>query len=176
MIVERTTVPKERELVVRGPVSEPVALSVNGLTYALDIEPRISLLDALRERLELFGTKKGCDQGTCGACTVLVEGRRVLSCLTLAMTCEGREVTTNEGLAADGQLHPMQQAFIDHDAFQCGFCTAGQILSAVCLEPEDNVGSDSDIAESMSGNLCRCAAYPNIRAAIRSVRDGKGAA
>jgi xanthine dehydrogenase YagT iron-sulfur-binding subunit len=174
MITERAIARPERELVVRGPVSEPVALTVNGLTYALDIEPRVSLLDALRERLELFGTKKGCDQGTCGACTVLVDGRRVLSCLTLAMTCEAREVTTIEGLALDGQLHPMQQAFIDHDAFQCGFCTAGQILSAVCLGPEGSAGTDEEIAESMSGNLCRCAAYPNIRAAIRAVRDGGG--
>jgi xanthine dehydrogenase YagT iron-sulfur-binding subunit len=171
MIIERATAPRERELVVRGPVSEPVALTVNGLTYALDIEPRVSLLDALRERLELFGTKKGCDQGTCGACTVLVDGRRVLSCLTVAMTCEGRDITTIEGLATDGQLHPMQQAFIDHDAFQCGYCTAGQVLSAVCLGPEGHAGSDEEIAEHMSGNLCRCAAYPNIRAAIRDVRD-----
>jgi xanthine dehydrogenase YagT iron-sulfur-binding subunit len=176
MIIERATTPRERQLVVRGPVSEPVALTVNGLTYALDIEPRVSLLDALRERLELFGTKKGCDQGTCGACTVLVDGRRVLSCLTVAMTCEGRDVTTIEGLATDGQLHPMQQAFIDHDAFQCGYCTAGQVLSAVCLGPEGHASSDEEIAEHMSGNLCRCAAYPNIRAAIRSVRDGGGVA
>jgi xanthine dehydrogenase YagT iron-sulfur-binding subunit len=164
------------ELVVRGPVSEPVALSVNGLTYALDIEPRVSLLDALRERLELFGTKKGCDQGTCGACTVLVDGRRVLSCLTLAIACEGRQVTTIEGLATDSELRPMQQAFIDHDAFQCGYCTAGQVLSAVSLLDEGHAGNDEEIAEYMSGNLCRCAAYPNIRAAIRAVRDaGAGA-
>jgi len=176
MIIERATAPRERQHILRGPASEPVALTVNGLTYALDIEPRVSLLDALRERLELFGTKKGCDQGTCGACTVLVDGRRVLSCLTLAMTCEGRDVTTIEGLAADGQLHPMQQAFIDHDAFQCGYCTAGQVLSAVCLGPEGHADSDEEIAEYMSGNLCRCAAYPNIRAAIRSVRDQKGIA
>lgn len=170
MITERVAAAPTREMVVRGPVSEPAALSVNGLTYAVDIEPRVSLLDALRERLELYGTKKGCDQGTCGACTVLIDGRRVLSCLTLAIACEGHEVTTIEGLA-DGGLHPMQQAFIDHDAFQCGYCTAGQILSAVCLSAEGNNGSDEEIAEYMSGNLCRCAAYPNIRSAIRSARD-----
>jgi xanthine dehydrogenase YagT iron-sulfur-binding subunit len=176
MIVERAATQPVPELLVRGPVSEPVALTVNGQTYAIDIEPRVSLLDALRERLELFGTKKGCDQGTCGACTVLVDGRRILSCLTLAISCEGHEITTIEGLATDGALHPMQQAFIDHDAFQCGYCTAGQILSAVCLLDEGNANSDADIAEYMSGNLCRCAAYPNIRAAIRSVRDRTGTA
>jgi xanthine dehydrogenase YagT iron-sulfur-binding subunit len=155
----------------RGPSSCPVLLLVNGQTRAVDLEPRTSLLDALREHLELTGTKKGCDHGTCGACTVWVDGRRVLSCLTLAMTCEGREVTTIEGLAADGELHPMQRAFIEHDAFQCGYCTPGQIMSAVALITEGNAASDDDIAEFMSGNICRCAAYPNIRAAIRDVRD-----
>jgi xanthine dehydrogenase YagT iron-sulfur-binding subunit len=146
-------------------------LTVNGETHALELEPRVSLLDALREHLLLTGTKKGCDQGTCGACTVWVDGRRVLACLTLAVACEGREVTTIEGLAAGGELHPMQQAFIEHDAFQCGYCTPGQIMSAVKLLEEGNASTDEDIAESMSGNLCRCAAYPNIRAAIRHVRD-----
>jgi xanthine dehydrogenase YagT iron-sulfur-binding subunit len=146
-------------------------LTVNGETYALELEPRVSLLDALREHLRLTGTKKGCDQGTCGACTVWVDGRRVLACLTLAVACEGREVTTIEGLAAGGELHPMQQAFIEHDAFQCGYCTPGQIMSAVKLLEEGNASTDEAIAESMSGNLCRCAAYPNIRAAIRHVRD-----
>jgi len=150
-----------------------VALTVNGSTYAVDLEPRVSLLDALRERLGLTGSKKGCDQGTCGACTVWVDGRRVLACLTLAMTCEGHEVTTIEGLAAGGELHPMQQAFIDHDAFQCGYCTPGQIMSAVALLREGNAGSDEDIAEFMSGNICRCAAYPHIRDAIREVRDAQ---
>ena len=146
-------------------------LAVNGDTRVVDLEPRTSLLDALRERLGLTGTKKGCDHGTCGACTVWVDGRRVLSCLTLAVTCEGREVTTIEGLARDGELHPMQRAFIEHDAFQCGYCTPGQIMSAVALIREGNATTDEDIAEFMSGNICRCAAYPNIRAAIREVRD-----
>jgi xanthine dehydrogenase YagT iron-sulfur-binding subunit len=160
--------------VVRGPRSEPVGLTINGATYAVDLEPRVSLLDALREHLDLTGTKKGCDQGTCGACTVWVDDRRVLSCLTLAMTCENREVTTIEGLASGGELHPMQKAFIEHDAFQCGYCTSGQIMSAVALLREGNATSDADIAEYMSGNICRCAAYPNIRAAIRHVRDAGG--
>jgi xanthine dehydrogenase YagT iron-sulfur-binding subunit len=144
---------------------------VNGESRLVDVEPRVSLLDVLREHLDLPGSKKGCDQGTCGACTVWVDGRRVLACLTLAAVCEGREVTTIEGLAADGELHPMQRAFIEHDAFQCGYCTPGQIMSAVKLLEEGNASSDEDIAEFMSGNICRCAAYPNIRAAIRQVRD-----
>jgi xanthine dehydrogenase YagT iron-sulfur-binding subunit len=156
----------------RGPRRAPVALTVNGETRVLDLEPRVSLLDALREHLRLTGTKKGCDQGTCGACTVWVDGRRVLACLTLAVACEGREVTTIEGLADGDDLHPMQRAFIEHDAFQCGYCTPGQIMSAVKLLEEGNAGSDEEIAEFMSGNICRCAAYPNIRAAIRDVRDG----
>ena len=159
----------------RGPGRAPVALTVNGETRVLDLEPRVSLLDALREHLRLTGTKKGCDQGTCGACTVWVDGRRVLACLTLAVACEGREVTTIEGLADGDELHPMQRAFVKHDAFQCGYCTPGQIMSAVKLLEEGNAGSDEDIAEFMSGNICRCAAYPNIRAAIRDVRDGGGA-
>ena len=146
-------------------------LAVNGDTRIVDLEPRTSLLDALRERVGLTGTKKGCDHGTCGACTVWVDGRRVLSCLTLAVTCEGREITTIEGLAPDGELHPMQRAFIEHDALQCGYCTPGQIMSAVALIREGNAATDEDIAEFMSGNICRCAAYPNIRAAIREVRD-----
>ena len=156
---------------VRGPSRVPVALTVNGIRRTVDLEPRVSLLDALREHLLLTGSKKGCDQGTCGACTVWVDGRRVLACLTLAVACEGHEVTTIEGLARDGELHPMQRAFIAHDAFQCGYCTAGQIMSAVALLREGHAGSDAEIAEFMSGNLCRCAAYPNIRAAIREVRD-----
>jgi xanthine dehydrogenase YagT iron-sulfur-binding subunit len=146
-------------------------VAVNGDKRVVDLEPRTSLLDALRERLGLTGTKKGCDHGTCGACTVWVDGRRVLSCLTLAVTCEGREITTIEGLAPDGELHPMQRAFIEHDAFQCGYCTPGQLMSAVALIREGNAATDADIAEFMSGNICRCAAYPNIRAAIREVRD-----
>jgi xanthine dehydrogenase YagT iron-sulfur-binding subunit len=131
-------------------------------------------LDALRERLGLTGSKKGCDQGTCGACTVWVDGRRVLACLTLAVTCEGREVTTIEGLSADGALHPMQAAFIARDAFQRGYCTPGQIMSAVKLLGEGHAADDAEIAEWMSGNICRCAAYPHIRAAIRDVRDAAG--
>jgi xanthine dehydrogenase YagT iron-sulfur-binding subunit len=160
-------------LPTRGPDAVPVKLSVNGKTREAQIEPRVSLLDALREHLDLAGTKKGCDQGTCGACTVWVDGRRVLACLTLAVACEGHEVTTIEGLAEGEKLHPMQRAFITHDAFQCGYCTPGQILSAVALLEEGHA-SDPEIAEWMSGNLCRCAAYPNIRAAIREVRDATG--
>jgi len=149
-----------------------VAFTINGATRTAALEPRTSLLDALREHLGLTGTKKGCDQGTCGACTVWVDGRRVLSCLTLALAAEGHEVTTIEGLADGDELHPMQRAFVEHDAFQCGYCTSGQIMSAVKLIEEGNAATDADIAEYMSGNLCRCAAYPNIRAAIRDVRDG----
>jgi xanthine dehydrogenase YagT iron-sulfur-binding subunit len=155
----------------RGPARAPVALTINSESLVLEIEPRVSLLDALREHLGLTGSKKGCDQGTCGACTVWVDGRCVLACLTLAAVCEGREVTTIEGLASDGEMHRMQRAFIEHDAFQCGYCTPGQIMSAVKLIEEGNASSDEDIAEYMSGNVCRCAAYPNIRAAIRQVRD-----
>src|SRR6201986_2620159 len=155
-----------------GPGAVPVTLRVNGETRDLAIEPRVSLLDALREHLDLTGSKKGCDQGTCGACTVWVDGRRVLACLTLAIGCEGKEVTTIEGLAGPhDDLHPMQEAFIKHDAFQCGYCTSGQIMSAIKLIEEGSAGDDEDISDYMSGNICRCAAYPNIRAAIREVRD-----
>ena len=157
-----------------GSQAGTVVLSVNGQERELRMEPRVSLLDALREHLGLTGSKKGCDQGTCGACTVWVDGRRVLACLTLAVTCEGREVTTIEGLSADGALHPMQAAFVDRDAFQCGYCTPGQIMSAVAVLEEGHAGDDAEIAEWMSGNICRCAAYPNIRAAIRDVRDAAG--
>jgi xanthine dehydrogenase YagT iron-sulfur-binding subunit len=152
----------------RGPSAQAVTLTVNGEPRPLRIEPRVSLLDALREHLGLTGSKKGCDQGTCGACTVWVDGRRVLACLTLAVTCEGHEVTTIEGLSADGDLHPMQAAF------QCGYCTPGQIMSAVALLDEGHAADDGQIREWMSGNICRCAAYPNIRAAIRAVRDATG--
>jgi xanthine dehydrogenase YagT iron-sulfur-binding subunit len=156
---------------VRGSGAGTVVLNVNGQIREPPVEPRVSLLDTLREHLGLTGSKKGCDQGTCGACTVWVDGRRVLACLTLAVTCEGHEVTTIEGLAAGGDLHPMQAAFIDRDAFQCGYCTPGQIMSAVALLEEGHAGDDTEIAEWMSGNICRCAAYPNIHAAIRDVRD-----
>ena len=162
-------------LQTRGPDAVPVKLSVNGVAHVVQIEPRVSLLDALREHLDLTGAKKGCDQGTCGACTVWVDRRRVLACLTLAIACEGHEVTTIESLAEGEELHPLQRAFIAHDAFQCGYCTPGQIMSAVALLEEGHARSDPEIAEWMSGNLCRCAAYPNIRAAIREVRDsGEG--
>ena len=148
-----------------------VELTVNGRTHRLEIDPRTTLLDAVRERIGLTGAKKGCDHGQCGACTVLIDGRRALSCLTLAAAAEGREVVTIEGLAApDGTLHPMQQAFIDHDAFQCGYCTPGQILSAVGCVEEGHAGSADDIREYMSGNICRCAAYPNIVAAVSQAR------
>jgi xanthine dehydrogenase YagT iron-sulfur-binding subunit len=157
-----------------GPGSETVTLTVNSERQVLELEPRVSLLDALRERLDLTGSKKGCDQGTCGACTVWVDERRVLACLTLAIACEGRRVTTIEGLANDGELHPMQRAFVARDAFQCGYCTPGQIMSAVALIGEGHAGDDAEIAEWMSGNICRCSAYPNIRAAIRDVRDANG--
>lgn len=145
-------------------------LMINRQRHLVASEPRVTLLEALRERLDLTGTKMGCDHGQCGACTVLVDGRRVLACLTLAVACQGKAITTIEGIAAaDGTLHPLQQAFIEHDAFQCGFCTSGQILSGIACIAEGHAGSDDDIREFMSGNLCRCAAYPNILAAIREV-------
>src|SRR5215207_3481369 len=166
-----------------------VVLKINGATKTLEIDSRVVLLDALRERLELTGSKKGCDQGQCGACTVLVDGRRVLSCLTLAASVEGREVTTVEGLARGEQLHPMQAAFIKYDGFQCGYCTPGQICSAVGLLEEARRGdvshvtedvtatatrlTDDEIRERMSGNICRCGAYPKIVAAIQEVHSGK---
>jgi xanthine dehydrogenase YagT iron-sulfur-binding subunit len=160
-------------LAVQGPEAAKVELSINGTARTALLEPRVSLLDMLREHLDLTGTKKGCDQGTCGACTVWFGGRRVLACLTLAIACEGEEITTIEGLAGGADLHPMQRAFIAHDAFQCGYCTPGQIMSAAALLHEGHASSDAEIREWMSGNLCRCAAYPNIRAAIREVRDAE---
>lgn len=168
-----------------------VKLKINGAEKVVNIEPRVTLLDALRERLQLTGSKKGCDHGQCGACTVIMNGRRTLSCLTLAMQAEGNDITTIEGLANGEQLHPIQAAFVKHDGFQCGYCTPGQICSAVALLQEAKNGeasyvtqnfrtgaknlqlSDDEIRERMSGNLCRCGAYPNIVAAIREVHTGK---
>ncbi|HEY3917183.1 MAG TPA: (2Fe-2S)-binding protein [Stellaceae bacterium] len=148
-----------------------VLFRVNGVDRRIAIDPRTTLLDALRDHLGLVGTKKGCDMGACGACTVHVDGRRVVSCLTLAASAEGKEVTTIEGLAREGQLHPMQAAFLEHDGFQCGYCTPGQIMSAVALLAEGRDLSPATIREFMSGNICRCGAYPNIVAAIK---DGSG--
>jgi len=145
----------------------PVHLDINGHHHELQLEPRVTLLDALRERLGLTGTKKGCDHGQCGACTVHVDGERVLACLTLAAQAEGRAITTIEGLAREGELHPVQAAFLEQDAFQCGYCTPGQIMSAVACIREGHAGSDEEIREYMAGNLCRCGAYPHIVAAVR---------
>jgi xanthine dehydrogenase YagT iron-sulfur-binding subunit len=155
-----------------GSARAPAAftLTVNGRDHQLAVDARTSLLDLLREHLALTGTKKGCDHGQCGACTVLLDGRRVVSCLTLAVAAQGRAVTTIEGLAENGELHPMQQAFIDRDAFQCGYCTPGQIMSAIACVNEGHAETDADIREYMSGNLCRCAAYPNIVAAVRQAK------
>jgi xanthine dehydrogenase YagT iron-sulfur-binding subunit len=189
-----TAMPQDEQTLTEGPSldaaaqfapAQKVTLRINGQDQELMIEPRVTLLDALREVIGLTGTKKGCDRGQCGACTVLVDGERINSCLTLAIMQEGREITTVEGLARDGQPHPMQQAFMDCDAFQCGYCTPGQLCSAVALlgevaagqasivtqgeHPSQGILSDDEIRERMSGNLCRCGAYPNIVAAIRGV-------
>jgi xanthine dehydrogenase YagT iron-sulfur-binding subunit len=152
---------------IPSPSKISIELRLNGAPTKLDVAPWTSLLDALRDHLDLTGTKKGCDHGQCGACTVLVEGRRIVSCLTFAVMKDGAVVTTVEGLATDGTLHPVQRAFIDHDAFQCGYCTPGQICSAVGLISEGKAHSADEIRELMSGNLCRCGAYPNIVAAIQ---------
>ena len=149
------------------PQKIPVKLIVNGVERRIEVAPWTTLLDALRDRLDLTGTKKGCDHGQCGACTVLVDGRRINSCLTLAVMKDGAQVTTVEGLAKDGALHPLQQAFIEHDAFQCGSCTPGQLCSAAGLIAEGKAKTADEIRELMSGNICRCGAYPNILAAIR---------
>jgi xanthine dehydrogenase YagT iron-sulfur-binding subunit len=154
----------------------PIRLTINGSERALDVEPWTSVLDLLRERLDLTGTKKGCDHGQCGACTVLLNGKRVVSCLTLAVMHDGAELTTIEGLGEGDKLHSLQQAFIEHDAFQCGYCTPGQICSAVALIREGKARTADDIRELMSGNLCRCGAYTNIVAAIEQVMQDESTA
>lgn len=156
------------------PLTHDVAISVNGASQTVRVDTRMTLLDALREKLGLTGSKKGCDHGQCGACTIHVDGERHLACLTLAVAVEGRRITTVEGLAQGEKLHPMQQAFIDHDAFQCGYCTSGQIMSAIACVHEGHARSDQDIREYMSGNLCRCAAYPNIVAAVNQAKAEMG--
>ncbi len=182
---QRTSTPAERDV---PPSVVPVRLRVNGTGQAVDLDPRTTLLDALREHLHLTGSKKGCDHGQCGACTVLINGRRINSCLTLAVMHEDDDIVTIEGLGSPGALHPMQAAFVECDGFQCGYCTPGQICSAVAILAEVQAGwpshatadvaspeialTDAEIRERMSGNLCRCAAYPNIIAAIRAVADG----
>lgn len=166
---EAKTAPAAVADVVEGAV--PVTLKVNGTEHAIQVDPRTTLLDGLRETLSLTGTKKGCDHGQCGACTVHVNGRRVNSCLTLAVMHEGDEITTIEGLGDAEHLHPMQAAFVEHDGYQCGYCTSGQIMSAVALLKEPCGPSDADVKELMSGNICRCGAYPNIVAAVQQVRQ-----
>ena len=158
--------------VARHTMRRDVVMRINGRVQSVSLDGRATLLDALRDHAGLGGTKKGCGHGQCGACTVLVDGERVLSCLMFAVMAEGRAVTTIEGLSRPGgELHPMQQAFIDHDAFQCGYCTPGQILSAIACVSEGHAGTSDEIREYMSGNLCRCAAYPNIVAAVEQGRD-----
>jgi xanthine dehydrogenase YagT iron-sulfur-binding subunit len=143
-----------------------VKINVNGTVHAADLESRVTLLDYLHDRLALTGTRKGCNEGACGTCTVLIDGKRMNACLTLAAQCDGREVTTVEGIAQGDKLHPVQQAFIDHDAFQCGYCTSGQVVSAVACIEEGHAGSEVEVREWMSGNLCRCSCYPQITAAV----------
>ncbi len=154
-----------------GAETVPLTLRINGREQTLQIDPRVTLLDALRERLQLTGTKKGCDHGQCGSCTVLVNGRRINACLALALSYEGEEITTIEGLAKGDELHPVQAAFIKHDGFQCGYCTPGQICSAVACIDEGHAGSEAEIREWMSGNLCRCGAYNGIVAAVREANS-----
>jgi xanthine dehydrogenase YagT iron-sulfur-binding subunit len=154
-----------------APASVAVTLNVNGKSHQLNLDGRVTVLDALREHLHLTGSKKGCDQGQCGACTVHIDGVRILSCLTLAVAAQGKKIETIEGIAAHQELHPMQQAFIDQDGFQCGYCTPGQIMSAIACVREGHAHTDADIREYMSGNLCRCAAYPKIVAAIKQARE-----
>jgi xanthine dehydrogenase YagT iron-sulfur-binding subunit len=172
--VAQTQVKKTTQMLKTStPETMKVTLKVNGTAHNLQIEPRVTLLDALREYIGLIGTKKGCDHGQCGACTVLVDGERINSCLTLAIMHADAAIATIEGLEQGNNLHPMQAAFLAHDAFQCGYCTPGQICSAVGLVNEGHAKSDADIRELMSGNICRCGAYPNIVAAVRDVLEGK---
>ena len=170
MVQKRTAAGPVRETVT-PPDKISIVLIVNGIETRLDLAPWTSLLDALRDHLDLTGTKKGCDHGQCGACTVLIDGRRINSCLTLAVMKDGAEVTTIEGLATGGVLHPLQQAFIEHDALQCGYCTPGQIMSGIACIAEGHAGDDEAIREYMSGNLCRCAAYPHIVAAVKQAKS-----
>ncbi|MCW5317274.1 2Fe-2S iron-sulfur cluster binding domain-containing protein [Nostoc sp. KVJ3] len=170
-LVPITSNPLNPEVKIFGFEEVELSLNINRVSYSLKLEPRVTLLDALREKLGLMGTKKACDRGECGACTVLVNNRRINSCMTLAVMHIDNEITTIEGLAQDGKLHPMQTAFITHDAFQCGYCTSGQILSAVGMILEESPISEAEIREKMSGNLCRCGAYPNIIAAIQDVLE-----
>jgi xanthine dehydrogenase YagT iron-sulfur-binding subunit len=173
-MAESLSAARDGREIVRAQPSIAITLHVNGEARKLSVAPWTTLLDALRDHLDLTGTKKGCDHGQCGACTVLVNGRRINSCLTLAVMQDGAEVTTIEGLGKDGVLHPVQQAFIDHDAFQCGYCTPGQICSAVALIVEGRAKTVDEIRELMSGNICRCGAYPNIVAAIQQAMTGIG--
>jgi xanthine dehydrogenase YagT iron-sulfur-binding subunit len=166
---------EEKEAPGAVPGAVPVALDINGKAYRLRLEPRVTLLDALRDHLQLFGTKKGCDHGQCGACTVHVNGRRVNSCLSFAVMHQGDKITTIEGLAQNGKLHAVQQAFIDHDGFQCGYCTSGQIMSASALLHEPIGPGDNDVRAAMSGNICRCGAYNNIVAAVQQARGNRTA-
>jgi xanthine dehydrogenase YagT iron-sulfur-binding subunit len=168
---EATPVPTREESSSAAPTgSVPVTLRVNGTTYRVQIDPRATVLDTLRETLHLTGTKKGCDHGQCGACTVHINGRRVNSCLTFAAMHDGDAITTIEGIGQPGNLHPMQAAFVEHDGYQCGYCTSGQIMSAVAMLKEPWGPDDKDVREAMSGNICRCGAYPNILAAVKQVR------
>jgi len=174
-MAQRWSATREDRDDLRPPPKIAITLQVNGVSRDLTVAPWTTLLDALRGHLDLTGTKKGCDHGQCGACTVLVEGRRINACLTLAVMQDGNRVTTVEGLASGGALHPLQQAFIDHDAFQCGYCTPGQICSAAGLIAEGRAKTADDIRELMSGNICRCGAYPNIVAAIQQAMAAMGA-
>ncbi len=170
-LLERVEAEPQRDISARV----PLRITINGTLHDLDIPPWLTLLDLLRERLDLTGTKKGCDHGQCGACTVLIDGRRINSCLALAVMQDGRQITTIEGLGHAGALHPLQQAFIDHDAFQCGYCTPGQICSGVGLMNEGRATTRAEVRELMSGNICRCGCYTNIVDALMEVIEKEGA-